>query len=96
MREVVKEYAGDSGPNWILDLDGVVWLADQPIPGAARAIDRLDQLGEQLLFVTNFSALTKNQAEANSNPKSHGSLEKHRRSHRKTSSVLEQSRSDYL
>ena len=22
MREVEKEYAGDSGPNWILDLDG--------------------------------------------------------------------------
>lgn len=56
--------AGLSNIAWILDLDGVVWLADQPIPGAARAIDRLDQLGEQLLFVTNFSALTKNQAEA--------------------------------
>ena len=22
MREVYKEYAGDSGPNWILDLEG--------------------------------------------------------------------------
>jgi 4-nitrophenyl phosphatase len=55
--------AGLSDIAWILDLDGVVWLAEQPIPGAARAIERLDGLGEQLLFVTNFSALTKGQVE---------------------------------
>ena len=55
--------AGLANIAWILDLDGVIWLADQPIPGAARAIERLDRLGEQLLFVTNFSALTKEQVE---------------------------------
>jgi len=26
---------------WVLDLDGVVWLADEPIAGSAEAIARL-------------------------------------------------------
>ena len=56
--------AGLSQIAWILDLDGVVWLADEPIPGAASAVERLDHLGEQLLFVTNFSALTKGEVES--------------------------------
>ncbi|MGQ0830361.1 MAG: HAD-IIA family hydrolase [Microthrixaceae bacterium] len=38
-----------------LDLDGVIWLADQPIPGAAEAVARLRQAGEQVLFCTNSS-----------------------------------------
>ena len=29
----------------VLDLDGVVWLADQPIPGAADAVARLRRAG---------------------------------------------------
>jgi HAD superfamily hydrolase (TIGR01450 family) len=41
---------------WILDLDGVVWLADEPIPGAADAVARLRAAGERVLFVTNNSA----------------------------------------
>ena len=38
---------------WVLDLDGVVWLAHEPIPGAAEAVARLRRAGEQVLFVTN-------------------------------------------
>ena len=49
---------------WLLDLDGVVWLAHRPIGGAAEAIDHLQSSGETVLFVTNFSALTQAQAEA--------------------------------
>jgi 4-nitrophenyl phosphatase len=44
--------------SWVLDLDGVVWLAGEAIPGAARAIGDLRAAGEQVLFVTNFSTLT--------------------------------------
>lgn len=40
---------------WVLDLDGVVWLADQPIPGSPEAIARLRARGERVLFVTNNS-----------------------------------------
>ena len=39
-----------------LDLDGVVWLADEPIPGAAEAVARLREAGEDLVFVTNNSS----------------------------------------
>jgi len=49
--------------SWVLDLDGVIWLAHQPIPGAVEAVQRLDAVGEKLVFVTNFSALTKAGAE---------------------------------
>jgi HAD superfamily hydrolase (TIGR01450 family) len=40
---------------WVLDLDGVVWLADSPIAGAAEAVARLREAGEQVLFATNNS-----------------------------------------
>lgn len=40
---------------YALDLDGVVWLADAPIRGAADAIARLRATGEPLVFVTNNS-----------------------------------------
>ncbi len=39
-----------------LDLDGVIWLADEPIPGAAQAVERLRQSGGPLAFVTNNSS----------------------------------------
>lgn len=41
---------------WVLDLDGVVWLADQPLPGAAEAVARLRAAGERVVFVTNNSS----------------------------------------
>lgn len=40
---------------WLLDLDGVVWLAHQPIAGVAEGIARLRGAGERVLFVTNAS-----------------------------------------
>jgi 4-nitrophenyl phosphatase len=43
---------------WLLDLDGVVWLAEQPIPGSAEAIDRLRGAGHSVFFLTNNSAPT--------------------------------------
>jgi 4-nitrophenyl phosphatase len=38
---------------WVLDLDGVVWRGTDPIPGAAAAVSRLRDAGEQVWFVTN-------------------------------------------
>ena len=41
---------------WILDLDGVVWLAHDPIPGSVEAIAALRAAGERVCFVTNNSS----------------------------------------
>jgi len=41
---------------WILDLDGVVWLGDEPVPGSAEAIARLRDRGERVVFVSNNSS----------------------------------------
>ncbi len=43
---------------WILDLDGVVWLSDDPIPGSAEAVVRLRDAGHRVLFLTNNSGPT--------------------------------------
>ena len=40
----------------LCDLDGVVWLAHQPIPGAVEGIAALRAAGHRVLFVTNNSA----------------------------------------
>jgi 4-nitrophenyl phosphatase len=40
---------------WVLDLDGVVWLGNAPIPGAAEAVASLRAAGERVAFVTNNS-----------------------------------------
>ncbi len=40
---------------WVFDLDGVVWLVDEPIPGAAAAVGRVRAAGERVAFVTNNS-----------------------------------------
>lgn len=37
----------------LCDLDGVVWLAHHPLPGAVEAIERLRASGRRVLFVTN-------------------------------------------
>ena len=41
---------------WALDLDGVVWLDEQPIEGSAAAVARLREAGEQVVFCTNLSS----------------------------------------
>lgn len=41
---------------WVLDLDGVVRLGADPIPGAAEAVQLLLDAGEQVAFATNASA----------------------------------------
>ena len=43
---------------WLLDLDGVVWLSDTPIPGSAEAIAALRAGGERVVFLTNNSSAT--------------------------------------
>lgn len=43
---------------WILDLDGVLWLGDTPIPGSFDAVRRLRDHGERVLFLTNNSSQT--------------------------------------
>ena len=40
----------------LCDLDGVVWLAHEPIAGSSEAIARLRASGRRVLFVTNNSA----------------------------------------
>jgi HAD superfamily hydrolase (TIGR01450 family) len=40
----------------LCDLDGVVWLAHEPIPGSVEAIRALRGSGRRVLFVTNNSA----------------------------------------
>ena len=42
---------------WILDLDGVVWLGERPIPGAAAGVTELRAAGHRVLFVTNNSSV---------------------------------------
>jgi 4-nitrophenyl phosphatase len=49
---------------WALDLDGVIWLGDQPIPGAAGAVARLQATGEPVVFVTNNSSVPVGEVEA--------------------------------
>ena len=42
----------------VLDLDGVVWLAGEELPGASRAVELLRSAGRHVLFVTNNSSPT--------------------------------------
>ena len=42
---------------WALDLDGVVWRGDVPLPGAADAVGALQAAGQWVVFITNNSAL---------------------------------------
>ncbi|MGK2947682.1 MAG: HAD-IIA family hydrolase [Acidimicrobiales bacterium] len=41
---------------WALDLDGVIWLGEEPIAGSADAVARLREAGEDVVFCTNNSS----------------------------------------
>ncbi len=47
-----------AGGTWVLDLDGVVWLSGQPIPGVGAAVAALHRAGVRTLFATNNSSPT--------------------------------------
>lgn len=47
-----------AGAAWVVDLDGVIWLAEQPIAGSADAVARLRDAGIQVVFATNNAAPT--------------------------------------
>ena len=52
----MEPHRWDTSPvAWALDLDGVIWLGDQPIPGAAEAVARLQRTADPVAFVTNNS-----------------------------------------
>ena len=40
---------------WAVDLDGVLWRGDDPIPGSAEAVARLRDAGHRVVFLTNNS-----------------------------------------
>ena len=68
------------------DLDGVVWLAHQPIPGSVEAIARLRAAGHRVLFVTNKSAALVQEQESRSPAQDalaagHGHAHTHRGGH---------------
>jgi len=52
---------GDRGSRWIVDLDGVVWLAGEAIGDPGAAVATLRSRGVDVLFVTNNSAPTRDQ-----------------------------------
>lgn len=47
-----------SPPAVVCDLDGVVWLGGEVIPGAAQALSRLREAGFPIAFLTNNSSLS--------------------------------------
>ncbi len=47
--------------NLIFDLDGVVYLGDESVPGAGETLDLLDRAGHHILFCTNNSSRTRAQ-----------------------------------
>jgi len=49
---------------WVLDLDGVVWLGEEGIPGAALAVRQLRDAGERVAFVTNNSYVPRQEVAA--------------------------------
>ncbi|HVA02804.1 MAG TPA: HAD-IIA family hydrolase [Acidimicrobiales bacterium] len=53
----MRAHAGPRG-TWVIDLDGVVWLAEQPIAGSADAVARLRQAGHGVVFATNNASPT--------------------------------------
>lgn len=46
------------GGTWVIDLDGVIWLAGEPIDGVGAAVGRLRAAGASVLFASNNSSPT--------------------------------------
>ncbi|HEX6379988.1 MAG TPA: haloacid dehalogenase, partial [Acidimicrobiia bacterium] len=44
-------------PAVVLDLDGVLWLGNEPLPGAAEAVAGFRSAGLEVGFMTNNSSL---------------------------------------
>jgi HAD superfamily hydrolase (TIGR01450 family) len=44
---------GAAAGTWVVDLDGVIWLAGRAIDGSAEAVDAVRRAGRRLLFATN-------------------------------------------
>lgn len=49
---------------WVFDLDGVIWLGDEPVAGSREAVSTLLAGGADVLFVTNMSAVPVAEVEA--------------------------------
>lgn len=49
---------------WALDLDGVIWLGEEPIAGSAEAVARLRAAGHDVVFCTNNSSRPRAEVEA--------------------------------
>lgn len=43
----------DEFDGFLVDLDGVVWVGREPVPGAAEALRELHDVGKEIVFVTN-------------------------------------------
>lgn len=56
--------SSDSPRAVLCDLDGVIWLAHQPIAGSVAAVEQLRSAGHRVLFVTNNSAALVEEQEA--------------------------------
>ncbi len=54
----------DESSVWVIDLDGVIWLGESPIEGAADAVRTLQNAGRTVVFATNNSSLTRHGNEA--------------------------------
>ena len=48
--EGIENHSADT---WVIDLDGVIWLAGEPIAGSAEAVQVLEASGRRVLFATN-------------------------------------------
>src|SRR5919197_1224660 len=51
-------FLADEYDSFVIDLDGVLYRGDEPIPAAGEAIDRLRSSGKGIAFVTNNSSRT--------------------------------------
>ncbi|WAR01969.1 PGP-like protein [Mya arenaria] len=55
-REIVQKYE-----NFLFDCDGVLYHGNEAIPGCAKALQKLKQLGKRVFYVTNNSSKTRAQ-----------------------------------